>query len=84
MTAIIGLVIGNISGSIVMATVPARARAWPAPDDFQPALRFGVKGAALPLLGDPHVAAAGYGHGFSPGQAINRMLFDFSAPARPA
>lgn len=75
MTAIIGLLIGNILGGIVMALHSAQGPRLGLPQMISSRVQFGVKGAALPLLLVilMYLGFAATGTVLS-GQAINRML----------
>ncbi|WP_447942309.1 cytosine permease, partial [Shigella sonnei] len=50
MSAIIGLLIGNIIGGAVMALHSSQGAKLGLPQMISSRIRFGVKGAALPLL----------------------------------
>ncbi|MGC4440566.1 cytosine permease, partial [Streptococcus suis] len=50
MTAILGLLIGNILGGIVMALHSAQGPRLGLPQMISSRVQFGVKGAALPLV----------------------------------
>ncbi|MEG0139836.1 MAG: cytosine permease [Comamonas sp.] len=75
MTAIIGLLLGNILGGIVMALHSAQGPRLGLPQMISSRVQFGVKGAALPLLLVilMYLGFAATGTVLS-GQAINRML----------
>lgn len=81
LTAIIGLLIGNIFGGIVMALHSAQGPRLGLPQMISSRAQFGVKGAALPLM----LVILMY-LGFSAtgtvlsGQAIN-LIFGIKAPA---
>ncbi|MGE8318237.1 MAG: purine-cytosine permease family protein [Comamonas sp.] len=80
MTAIIGLLIGNILGGIVMALHSAQGPRLGLPQMISSRVQFGVKGASLPLVLVVlmYLGFAATGTVLS-GQAINRM-FGFSSP----
>ena len=81
MTAIIGLLIGNILGGIVMALHSAQGPRLGLPQMISSRVQFGVKGAALPLVLViiMYLGFAATGTVLS-GQAINSM-FGIEAPA---
>lgn len=81
MTAILGLLIGNILGGIVMALHSAQGPRLGLPQMISSRVQFGVKGAALPLLLVilMYLGFAATGTVLS-GQAIN-LMFGFSTPA---
>ena len=81
MAAIVGLLIGNILGGIVMALHSAQGPRLGLPQMISSRVQFGVKGAALPLLLVilMYLGFAATGTVLS-GQAIN-LMFGFSAPA---
>lgn len=81
MTAIIGLLIGNILGGIVMALHSAQGPRLGLPQMISSRVQFGVKGASLPLLLVilMYLGFAATGTVLS-GQAIN-LMFGFTAPA---
>lgn len=78
--AIIGLLIGNIVGGIVMALHSSQGAALGLPQMITSRIRFGVKGAALPLIMViiMYLGFAATGTVLS-GQAINK-IFHFEAP----
>ncbi len=80
MTAIIGLLIGNILGGIVMALHSAQGPRLGLPQMISSRVQFGVKGAALPLLMCilMYLGFAATGAVLS-GQAIN-LMFGFTDP----
>ena len=80
MTAIVGLLVGNILGGIVMALHSAQGPRLGLPQMISSRVQFGVKGASLPLVLVVlmYLGFAATGTVLS-GQAINRML-GFSAP----
>lgn len=80
LTAIIGLLIGNVLGGIVMALHSAQGPRLGLPQMISSRVQFGVKGASLPLLMVVlmYLGFAATGTVLS-GQAINRML-GVSAP----
>lgn len=80
LTAIIGLLIGNLLGGIVMALHAAQGPNTGLPQMITSRAQFGVRGAALPLLLViiMYLGFAATGTVLS-GQAINR-LFGFTAP----
>ena len=75
MTAIIGLLIGNILGGIVMALHSAQGPRLGLPQMISSRVQFGVKGAALPLVMCilMYLGFSATGTVLS-GQAINLML----------
>ena len=81
MTAILGLLIGNILGGIVMALHSAQGPRLGLPQMISSRVQFGVKGAALPLVLVilMYVGFAATGTVLS-GQAIN-LMFGFHSPA---
>ena len=81
MTAIIGLLIGNILGGAVMALHSAQGPRLGLPQMISSRVQFGVKGAALPLIMCilMYLGFAATGTVLS-GQAIN-LMFGFSHPA---
>ncbi|MDQ8030627.1 MAG: cytosine permease [Bordetella sp.] len=81
LTAIAGLLIGNILGGVVMALHAAQGPRLGLPQMISSRVQFGVKGAALPLVLVilMYVGFAATGTVLS-GQAIN-LLLGFSAPA---
>ena len=81
MTAIIGLLIGNILGGIVMALHSAQGPRLGLPQMISSRVQFGVKGAALPLVLVilMYLGFAATGTVLS-GQAIN-LMFGFHTPA---
>jgi len=81
MTAILGLLIGNILGGIVMALHSAQGPRLGLPQMISSRVQFGVKGAALPLLLVilMYLGFAATGTVLS-GQAIN-LMFGFSTSA---
>ena len=81
MTAIIGLLIGNILGGAVMALHSAQGPRLGLPQMISSRVQFGVKGAALPLILVivMYLGFAATGTVLS-GQAINSM-FGVTAPA---
>ncbi|WP_295959500.1 cytosine permease [Rhodoferax sp.] len=80
LTAIVGLLIGNILGGAVMALHSAQGPRLGLPQMISSRVQFGVKGAALPLVLVVlmYLGFAATGTVLS-GQAINRM-FGFTAP----
>ncbi|MBP6310202.1 MAG: cytosine permease [Arenimonas sp.] len=80
LTAIVGLLLGNILGGVVMALHSAQGPRLGLPQMISSRVQFGVKGAALPLILVivMYLGFAATGTVLS-GQAINRML-DVSAP----
>ncbi|MDR0216583.1 MAG: cytosine permease [Comamonas sp.] len=80
MTAILGLLIGNILGGIVMALHSAQGPRLGLPQMISSRVQFGVKGAALPLLLVVlmYLGFAATGTVLS-GQAIN-LMFGFTSP----
>ena len=80
LTAIVGLLIGNLLGGVVMALHSAQGPRLGLPQMISSRVQFGVKGAALPLLMVVlmYLGFAATGTVLS-GQAINRML-GVSAP----
>ena len=81
MTAIIGLLIGNILGGAVMALHSAQGPRLGLPQMISSRVQFGVKGAALPLIMCilMYLGFAATGTVLS-GQAIN-LMFGFTHPA---
>lgn len=81
MTAIIGLLIGNLLGGAVMALHSAQGPRMGLPQMISSRVQFGVKGAALPLILVivMYLGFAATGTVLS-GQAINSM-FGVTAPA---
>ncbi|APW36481.1 cytosine permease [Rhodoferax koreense] len=75
LTAIIGLLIGNLLGGIVMALHSAQGPRLGLPQMISSRVQFGVKGASVPLLMVVlmYLGFAATGTVLS-GQAINRML----------
>lgn len=75
MSAIIGLLIGNIIGGAVMALHSSQGAKLGLPQMISSRIRFGVKGAALPLLMViiMYLGFAATGTVLS-GQAINRIF----------
>lgn len=80
MTAILGLLIGNILGGIVMALHSAQGPRLGLPQMISSRVQFGVKGAALPLVLTlvMYLGFAATGTVLS-GQAIN-LLLDAQSP----
>ncbi|MDM0111620.1 cytosine permease [Variovorax sp. J22R133] len=80
LTAIIGLLIGNVLGGIVMALHSAQGPRLGLPQMISSRVQFGVRGAALPLVLVilMYLGFAATGTVLS-GQAINR-IFGVSAP----
>ena len=81
LSAIIGLLIGNILGGAIMALHSAQGPRLGLPQMISSRVQFGVKGAALPLLLViiMYLGFAATGTVLS-GQAIN-LMFGFSAPS---
>lgn len=81
LTAILGLLVGNILGGIVMALHSAQGPRLGLPQMISSRVQFGVKGAALPLLLVilMYLGFAATGTVLS-GQAIN-LMFGFTSPA---